>query len=547
MSLGTPWNLADGRRLISASGDGNRYFCENFVEIDDRNGFPVRFKYNPAQEILHAELTGRDLTVKARQMGITTFFLARYFKDTILKPGTTSVVVAHAEFLTQRLLQRMNWMYEKLPDVIYTDMGPMDIPKRKSDALNAKSFPDINSVFYIGTAGARVFGRGEPIHRFIGSELAFWPDAFKIMNPIMQSVPLEGQMILESTPNGEEGYFYERVQEALEGGGRWNLIQLHWWLEPEYRIPINSPHVKEHHRGPIVDFDPEELAIVDKAGWDDFEADERIRWRRIKIEELHYAFWQEYMEDIASCFITTSDPYYNRDKLAELRAGCYPANEHLNLSTGGQVQIWSQPTNEETYPTYWVSVDPGQGLNSLSVALVFQIKISENGVVSRKHCATLAGKYDPQTFAPMVMELAKYYKTAKIASERNGHGLAFCAEIKDYPNLYRQRDIVSGVSSRVIGWKTTGAAREGSNGTKTAMMSMLNDMLNELEIYDINVIRQLANVRIGAEGKYIFIGGDDYHDAAAIFAGASANSGPRTNRGFAFAKNAWKNAGRRSI
>ena len=538
MNLGTPQNLADSQRLISSSPDGNKYFCENFIEIYDRNQQPIKFKYNPAQEIIHQELTGRDVVVKASQLGITTFFLARYFKDTIMKPGTTSVIVAHEEFLTQRLLSRMNIMYERLPDVIYTDRGPIKMPKRQSDSAHHKTFPEIDSVFYIGTARAHVFGRGDVIHRFIGSEIAFWPEPRKILDPLMQRVPIGGQMILESTPNGEGNVFYEIVQEALEDQGRWNLIQLAWWLEPEYRIPLNSPYVKERHRGEIKDYTAEELAIVGVAGWEDQEADERIRWRRIKVEEIHHMFWQEFFEDIVSCFVTTSDPYYRREIVQSLRAHCYPHNSVIDLKGGGQAKVWEKPDAKIEFPRYVITVDPGQGLASMSVALVFRI-IIEEGKISHKHCATLAGKYDPQTFAPMVMSLGYMYHTAKIASERNGHGLAFCAEIKDYPNLYRETDIISGVRGRVIGWKTTGAPREGSNGTKTFMMSALNDMLESLDLHDIDVVRQIANVRVGAEKQLVFMGGDDYHDAAAIFAGVSPTVSPMIQRGLAFAKDAW--------
>ena len=529
--------IVDGRFLLENSAASNRYFCENYIWIDDRNRNKIQFKYNPAQDILHKELTGRDVVIKAGQLGITSFFLARYFKDTILTPGTTSVVVAHEEFLTQRLLNRMNIMYESLPEYIRTDLGPLEVPKRKHDSAHEKTFPSINSVFYIGSARAFVFGRGEPIHRFLGSEVAFWPDADRILVPSMQRVPIEGQMVLESTPNGEGNRFHEIVQEALDDQGRWSLIILEWWLEPEYRLPVNSPYVKKRHRGKIADYSADELKIIQQARWDDHEADERIRWRRIKIEEITHMFWQEFFEDIASCFVTTSDPYYDQMSLDRLRKSCFPAPMKRTFE-GGLVEIWEEPDMEEQHPSYMIAVDPGQGLITQSVALVFRT-IIEDEKISYKHVASLAGLYDPQTFAPMVMELGKYYRIAKIASEANGHGMAFTAEVADYPNLYYRTDVVSGVRSQIIGWKTTGAPRLGSNGTKTYMMSELNHILKYMECTDVNVIRQIGNVRIGAEKQLISMGGDDYHDAAAIFAATSPAAAPAITPGFAFAKNVW--------
>ena len=523
--------------IIGQTPDSAKFFCENYIEIDDRNRKRIKFKYNPAQEILHKEITGRDITIKASQLGITTFFLARYFKDTITIPGTTSVVIAHEEFLTQRLINRVSIMYRNLPQEVMTCVGPVSLPKIGSDSKHEKTFPEINSTFYLGTARAHVFGRGEPIHRFLASEVAFWPDTDRILTPSLQRVPLEGHMIIESTPNGEGNRFYDLVQEAIEGTGRFNLVMLHWWLEPEYRIPKNLPRdamaLPDRYRGEITDYTAEELEIIKEAGWEDVEADERIRWRRVKIEEIKHMFWQEFFEDITSCFITNAQPYYDMIEVDRMRKSAYPAPKTKQFE-GGNAKIWEEPDDRDENPNYIIAVDPGQGIITHSVALVFRVKLDE-GRISYKHCATLAGLLDPQSFAPMVMALGDYYKTAMIASERNGHGLAFCAEVSEYPNLYRQHDVVNGQRSQVVGWKTTGMPRLGSTGTKTFMMSALNHNLQFLECHDIDVIRQIASVRIGAERRLEFAGrGDDYHDAAAIFAAVSPTAAPPSKYGKIF-------------
>mgnify|MGYP003142134533 CR=1 FL=1 len=79
--------------LVDPTGKG---FCSYFVVIEDRNGKEMMFEYNTAQDILSGRLTGRDLVVKAGQMGITTYFLlARGFKRVITEDNVTAVVVAH--------------------------------------------------------------------------------------------------------------------------------------------------------------------------------------------------------------------------------------------------------------------------------------------------------------------------------------------------------------------------------------------------------------------------------------------------------------------
>lgn len=516
--------------LVSLLGD-IRYFQENLIIIEDRNSNQISFKYNLAQEILHGELTSRDIVVKAGQLGITTFFLARFFRDTLMTPGTTSVVVAHEEYLTQRLLSRTQVWYDRIPAIINTDMGPVKKQHMSHKGANEKLFPDINSVFYIGTARAFVFGRGDTIHRFLGSEVAFWPDVDRILTPTMQRVPLEGHMVLESTPNGAgDNEFYQLVQEAIEGTGVWTLHKLVWWLEPEYQISYGSPYALVPDQGHLQDISEEERNIAELAGWaSDDEIEARLRWRRRKISEIRNKFWAEFFEDIASCFLASSESYYDPAELERLRQECRPFKYMWH-----HVKIWRTPDDAEftEFPNFVISVDPGQGKVTKSAATVWYITLEGTPI----HCATLAGLYDPITFKPMVEELGYYYKTAKIVAERNGHGMAFCSEIKHYPNLYRQTDVQSGISSKVIGWATTGAARIDGGGTKPFMLDQLNYILGELECHDIDIINELGYVRIGPQNKIEFSGPDDLHDTVAIMAATRPTAMGHSNSGFIGAK-----------
>ncbi len=503
----------------------DRYFCEQLIEIDDRDGNTIQFVYNPAQEILHGNLTGRDIVIKAGQLGVTTFFLARDFKATLTVPNTNSVVVAHEEFLTQKLLSRVQNWYDRIPDTIETDIGRLNKPRQSYKSANQKYFPELNSSFYIGTARAFVFGRGDPIHRFIGSEVAFWPDPMRILTPTMQRVPLSGEMVLESTPNGAgDNAFYELVMEALDGTGIWTLHELVWWLEPVYRIPRGSSYALLADRGDLA-YSEEELNLIKRVGWtDDTEVAERIRWRRRKIAEIKRQFWAEFYEDIISCFVASSTPFYDEDVLEFLRQGCAP---HIRVQS--HAQIWREPDDEDfEHPNFVIAVDPGQGKITKSAATVWYINPNGDTAI---HCATMVGLYDPQTFAPMVIELAYFYKTAKIIPERNGHGMAFTALVTNYPNVYRQHEIVSGRRTQVIGWKTTGAPKLGSNGTKTYMLDELAHMLPTIECHDINIINELGYVHLGPENIIQFSGPDDIHDTVAIMAATRHQARGHIRRG----------------
>src|SRR3990167_5153356 len=178
----------------------DRLFAEHFIVIDDRDGNEIKFVYNPAQELMQGSIdagTRRLLILKARQLGCTTLWLARAFKKWMTLENHTSVIVAYEELVTQRLLNRVQLMYDRMP------VPESKKPKMTHKSANEKFLPSRNTVIYIGTAGSKTFGRGEPIHFFLASEVAHWEEPQRILTPVFEAVPKSGEIILESTPNGE--------------------------------------------------------------------------------------------------------------------------------------------------------------------------------------------------------------------------------------------------------------------------------------------------------------------------------------------------------
>ena len=120
--------------------------------------------------------------MKPSQIGSTSYATAVWFKKAAFHPNTTCVIVAHENFLSERLLSRTDKFYASLPDQIR--------PKMDHNSAHEKRFPESNSVMYIGTARSKVFGRGEPLHHVLFSECAFYPaDAWvKAIGPALQRV-----------------------------------------------------------------------------------------------------------------------------------------------------------------------------------------------------------------------------------------------------------------------------------------------------------------------------------------------------------------------
>jgi hypothetical protein len=72
----------------------SKLFIEDNLTIVDKTGTAIPFQLNPIQAKFVEQASGRDIILKARQQGFSSFILAAFSKDFILKENSLSVVVA---------------------------------------------------------------------------------------------------------------------------------------------------------------------------------------------------------------------------------------------------------------------------------------------------------------------------------------------------------------------------------------------------------------------------------------------------------------------
>ena len=74
-------------------------WIEEFLFIRSKVGEPGLIRLNPVQReyarVCLAEKSHKNIVLKARQVGITTYIAARFFVQTITRPGTLTMQVAH--------------------------------------------------------------------------------------------------------------------------------------------------------------------------------------------------------------------------------------------------------------------------------------------------------------------------------------------------------------------------------------------------------------------------------------------------------------------
>lgn len=279
------WAIQEAKRRRAARL-GLAEFARTRLWIQDKQKQRRQLALNAAQLDYLNNRTHRDIILKARQLGFSTLIQADFLRMAVSQSVGT-MTLSHDDDSTQRLRRMADFYYENLPE---------PKPARKYANASVTTYPETNSEAAIGTAGSKNAGRSFTLTHLHGSEVAFWPDAESIIAGAMQAG--NPAVVLESTANGAQGYFYNLCMEALDGNSQWRLHFYPWWWDAEYRIELDP--------GEVVEYTDEEAALVEKHGL----TAEQIKWRRVKRGELKGFFLQEYPEDPVTCFLLSGLGYF---------------------------------------------------------------------------------------------------------------------------------------------------------------------------------------------------------------------------------------------
>lgn len=303
--------LAEIEQKIPTPGEvANRphLFAETFLKIQDKKRKTIPLRFNHAQRHYIKNRTKRDLVLKARQLGLSTVIQAELFRLAITRPVATATL-AHLSDATQRLRRMTQFFYNNLPVQ----------PDRALANAIVTTYPTLGSIQEIATAGSKgSAGRGGTFTHIHGSEAAWWPDAEAIVAGMLQAG--NPSIVLESTPNGAQGLFYELSMAAHHDpkNSPWNLIFIPWWFDPEYAIALDE--------GETLDYSTEESSLVEREGL----SPEQIKWRREKQRILKDLFIQEYPEDPLTCFLVSGTSYFNINAATWMApTGATPQDGHL--------------------------------------------------------------------------------------------------------------------------------------------------------------------------------------------------------------------------
>jgi hypothetical protein len=270
----------------------------------------VPFTFNAAQRELHRRLeeqkakTGRvrAIVLKARQMGISTYIAARYYKHTVGNAGLRTIIIGHEKRASTNLFQLVKRFHEHMPE----DLRPATGTSNAEELI----FDQIDSGYLVSVATQEGAGRSATAQLLHASEAAFWVALLEQMAALMQTVPdIDGTEIILETTGKEFGDDFHKLWRSAEAGESEFLpIFLPWSIEPSYRTKLPDDFTMTS----------EEKGLAELHGLDA----EQIYWRRRKIGELRSEdlFKREYPLTPEEVFMASSfDSWITSDLVLRAR------------------------------------------------------------------------------------------------------------------------------------------------------------------------------------------------------------------------------------
>lgn len=336
----------DTLRLID-----KKYRLNNLYHIINRNGDDVLFSLNEVQNDVLDHLHKRNIILKARQMGMSTFSVLYLVDEAIWSPHTSCGIVSYSLEHAQHIFKRIiGHALDNLPPWLR-----VDVINRSAREITFSN----GSILRVDTTL-----RGGAYQLVLVSEFgktcARNPQkAEEVITGTLQAVPRDGTVIIESTGEGNEGFFAEMVTTASRRGNddisslEYKLFFYPWYKEPTY--------ILEEH----VNLD---VSLTDY--FKKIEADQNIvlskqqkNWYAIQQKILGDKLKQEYPSTVSESFLSSSDAFY----FAEAIAKAYDDNRCLYTSLYDALS-----------PVY-VAMDIG--VNDLTVMVFFQICHGEIRVI----------------------------------------------------------------------------------------------------------------------------------------------------------------------
>ena len=396
--------------LLAAKLSDPRFYLENFCKIKDKLGkglAPFILKEAQLDIFNTIQKFNRIIIMKARQIGFSTAVTGFLYHKTITTVGVSTALVGYNNDLTAELLDKIKTFYRTTPDAIkptihYNSKFEISFPKWDSKILVLPSTENV--------------GRGYTLNYALLTELPFWDKAEDKMVTLEASVPVNGKIIIESSPGAVGDYFHRM-----------------WVGENDY--------------------------IKKEYGWWWNYTEEEVETIRRRMNNP-----RKFNNNYALEFLIHGRSVFTQEAIALQRKNILKVGDIVKMADGSEhmvreeegFRIYRPPENGHFYV---VGADCSEGVTGgdYSVATILDRATGEEVAMWRGHIA-------PDKFAKVLNTWGRKYNNALMVVEAEAHGNVVLNVLKQqlYPALYfrpARFDSIGNPWSDKLGWKTTKVTR----------------------------------------------------------------------------------------
>lgn len=323
---------------------------DEFGEVDESEVRIVPFKPNRAQRKLLKKLHKRNIILKARQLGFTTFIAILFLDCALFAPATnptTAAIIAHTKDDAEEIFRdKVKFGYDNLPEVL---RAVMPLVRDRADALE---LAHNGSKIRVSTS----FRSGTLTHLHIsefGKICAKFPD--RATEVVTGSIPAAemGMIFIESTAEGREGEFFmmcQRAQKIAALGRRLTNKEFAfhfypWWEDMQYRMDPELVDISktEHEYFDEIEAKMDTMIDIEQRAW-------WVSTRDNVYSGQDEKMWQEYPSSPEEAFQKSTEGCYYTKQMVKMRkekrittvpyTPGYPVNTFWDIGSGDGTAIW---------------------------------------------------------------------------------------------------------------------------------------------------------------------------------------------------------------
>lgn len=447
-----------------------KWRLEHLYKIRTKDASVVTFKLNRAQAHFHEHKHTRNIVLKSRQLGFTTYETVDGLDDTLFTKNHDTLFIAHIKDDAEEIFdKKVRVAWENFPKFLAEMYG---VETNRTNQMTFDFGDKTKSTFFVKVSGRSGTYRRLHITEFAKVCKKEPQKAKEIISGTIPAVPIDGRADIESTAEGELGYFYD----------------LFWSAWERKRDPLPT-EFKAHFYNWT--WDDAEISKVKQIvlfkdmdqGFKFQEYAEKHSLSPIQIT-YYYMKWlslgkdwnllhQEYPTTPEEAFVSTGNKLFSIEMI-----------EKQELLDGNQVGDWIYYKRYNPMHSYGVGGDPSEGIGGDNATIVV-VDFTAGEVV-----AVFCSKYTPpDALAYEMAKIGREYGNCIVCPERNNHGYTTLTVLSGiYHNIYEEivYDKIRDVRTKKLGFTTTSTS-------KPRILYAINTALNEesLKVNDKALIREM--------------------------------------------------------